>query len=67
MKTNKRCPKTGRFLPRQPRTVASMVAEHNRNLRVSRICQTLDLATHAVALAGLVAGIIAFSVALSAL
>jgi hypothetical protein len=67
MKTNKRCPKTGRFLPRQPRLVSAFVAGHNAAVREARAIRALNLATQAVALAGLVAGIIAFSVALSAL
>ena len=57
----KRCPRTGRFLPR---TVASMVAEHNRTIRHNRICRMLDLATSALICAGLVAAYAAFAVAM---
>jgi hypothetical protein len=67
MKTNKRCPKTGRFLPRQPRTVASMVAEHNATIREARICRALDLATSAVLVAGLVALFAAYATAIVSL
>jgi hypothetical protein len=44
-----------------------MLAEHNRTIRHNRICRLLDLATSALALAGLLAGISAFSVAIAAL
>jgi hypothetical protein len=58
----KRCPISGRFLPKQPRLVSAMLEEHSRNLRETRLCRTLDLATSALALAGIVAAYAAFAV-----
>lgn len=57
----KRCPHTGRFLPKQPRLAASMLAEHNRTIREARICRVLDLATSALICAGFVAIYAAFA------
>jgi hypothetical protein len=60
----KRCPISGRFLPRQPRLVSAMLAEHNKAIRHARICRVLDLATSALICAGLVAIYAAFAVAM---
>ena len=51
----KRCPHTGRFLPRTPRLVSAVVSEHNMAIRHARLCRTLDLATSALICAWLVA------------
>ena len=65
MQHTKRCPISGRFLPRVPRLASSLVAEHNSALREARTIRALNLATNAIAAAGLVAAIAAFAVALS--
>lgn len=64
LSTPRRCPITGRFLPRAPRLFSAFIAEHNRAIRTNRICRLLDLATSALALAGLVAAYTAFAVAM---
>jgi hypothetical protein len=56
----KRCQRTGRFLPRQPRLVSALVEEHNRTIRNARICRVLDIATYALICAGFVAIYAAF-------
>jgi hypothetical protein len=56
----KRCPRTGRFLPREPRLVSALVKEHNRTIRHNRLCRVLDLSTYALICAGFVAIYAAF-------
>jgi len=60
MKHTLRSPLTGRFVAKRS-TSADLVEEHNRTIRHARLCRLLDIATSALALAGIVAAYAAFA------